>query len=394
MRELCATIQNWMEDGEAVALATVVKTWGSSPRAAGSLMAVDGRGRICGSVSGGCIEGSVVASALDCLDGAPARLESFHVETGRAQEVGLSCGGSVSVLVAPLDDSLFAVERKLIEREARYVRASVCSSVDEHMLGQAFILVCKANAGDVSEFEGVACFEADGCLCIASKRRFAAFDESFLREAAAAYRGTGRAVAACARVGGSDVFFSRQDPALQLVCIGGTHVAIHLCRMASVLGYRTVVVDPRGAFATEERFSMADELVREWPQEAFSHIALTSATAVCALTHDPKIDVPALGCALESPAFYIGSLGRYTTQLARYQALADCGYDDGQIARIYGPIGLDIGGREPAEIALSVLAEVTAARNESAIESATMLESAQRALAEQKGAAECGEKSA
>lgn len=387
MRELCATIRKWMEDGESVALATVVKTWGSSPRAAGSLMAVDGRGRICGSVSGGCIEGSVVASALDCLAGGAARLESFHAETERAQEVGLSCGGSASVLVSPLDEALFAVERELVERGMRYVRASVHSATDERMLGQTFILVKKTGAENMPRGADVVCFEADELLCIASARRFAALDEPFLQAASAAYFEAVKSSASSAHIGDADVFFSRQDPAPQLVCIGGTHVAIHLCRMASVLGYRTVVVDPRGAFATEDRFSMADELVREWPQEAFAHIALTSATAVCALTHDPKIDVPALGCALESPAFYIGSLGRYTTQLARYRALAENGYDDGQVARIFGPIGLDIGGKEPAEIALSVLAEVTAAKNGSGIKSSTMFESARRALAEQQGAA-------
>ncbi|WP_180326735.1 XdhC family protein [Raoultibacter phocaeensis] len=383
MRELSATIQQWIEDGEPVALATVVKTWGSSPRAAGSLMAVDGQGRICGSVSGGCIEGSVVGTALDCLDDGFARLESFHAETRKAQEVGLSCGGSVEVLVSPLDPSLFALERALIERGARYIRSSVCSASDARMLGQTFVLAEAVCSEDAARAEGVVCFDAGGWLCIAPAHLCDALGEGFLREASAAFLESGQRNASTAHVGDATVFFSQQDPAPQLVCIGATHVAVHLCHMAHELGYRTIVVDPRGAFATEERFAMVDELVRAWPHEALPRIPLTSATAVCALTHDPKIDVPALGCALESPAFYIGSLGRYTTQLSRYEALVDSGYVDEQIARIFGPIGLDIGGKEPAEIALSVLAEMTAAKNGGAALSATMLESARRALDEE-----------
>lgn len=382
MRELHATIREWIDEGEAVALATVVKTWGSSPRAAGSLMAVDGRGRICGSVSGGCIEGSVVSAALDCLDDHTARLEAFHAETARAQEVGLSCGGSVSVLVSPLDAALFSAEQALIARGVRYVRASVSEESAPGRLGQTLLIVETPFGEAAVGFEGVSCIEANGYTCIAPTRCFGEGDR-FVRAVLKAHAAACGQVVSVVRIDGAEVFFSRQDPALQLICIGGTHVAVHLCRMAKVLGYRTVVVDPRGAFATEERFAMADELLREWPQEALAHLPLTSATAVCALTHDPKIDVPALGLALESPAFYIGSLGRYTTQLARYRALVDDGYADDRIARIYGPIGLDIGGKEPAEIALSVLAEVVAAKNESIIESATMLESARLALAEE-----------
>ena len=177
-------------------------------------------------------------------------------------------------------------------------------------------------------------------------------------------------------------FFARANPQPQLVCVGSVHISIHLTRMAKMLGYRTVVVDPRGAFATEERFPFVDELVHAWPQEAFKTLRLTSSTALCALTHDPKIDVPALAAALDSPAFYIGSLGRYTTQLSRYRQLVCEGYGDEAIGRVYGPIGLDLKGREPAEIALSVMAEITAVRHGGAFPMSMMLASARRAEAE------------
>ena len=174
-------------------------------------------------------------------------------------------------------------------------------------------------------------------------------------------------------------FFARTRPQPLLVCVGSVHISIHLTRMAKMLGYRTVVVDPRGAFATEERFPFVDELGHAWPQEAFETLRLNEATALCALTHDPKIDVPALAAGLDSPAFYIGSLGRRTTQLSRYRQLVREGYSDEAIARVYGPIGLDLKGREPAEIALSVMAEITAVRHGATFPMSTMLASAQRA---------------
>lgn len=184
--------------------------------------------------------------------------------------------------------------------------------------------------------------------------------------------------------GGLDWFFARMLSKPQLVCIGGVHIAVRLCEIAHVLGYRTVVIDPRGIFATDERFPAVDELVHAWPQEAFRNIPLTANTAVCALTHDPKIDVPALLAALDSPAFYIGSLGRSTTQWARWRALKEEGATDADIDRIFGPIGLDLLGREPAEIALSVMAEITAVRHGSPYELSTMLQSALKVESEKK----------
>ena len=208
-----------------------------------------------------------------------------------------------------------------------------------------------------------------------------------------------RSVCACAptqdaglvQTGGGAFFFARANPQPQLVCVGSVHISIHLTRMAKMLGYRTVVVDPRGAFATEERFPFVDELVHAWPQEAFKTLRLTSSTALCALTHDPKIDVPALAAALDSPAFYIGSLGRYTTQLSRYRQLVCEGYDDEAIGRVYGPIGLDLKGREPAEIALSVMAEITAVRHGGAGAVSRILADARRAAAGRAASeVECG----
>ena len=340
MREIRGDVSRWFEAGHAVALAQVTKTWGSSPRAAGSVMAVSDGGGIAGSVSGGCIEGSVVKTALDCLEGSrSASLERFHASTARAQEVGLSCGGNVEVLVSRLDRSLFEVERAELDADRAYVRVSMVEG-----------------AGNGSDADGVG-----ACFLLVSPDASAASEAGLVRTDAGTF------------------FYARTNPQPVLVCVGSVHISTHLTRMAKMLGYRTVVIDPRGAFATKERFPFVDELVHAWPQEAFRTLRLNESTALCALTHDPKIDVPALAAALDSPAFYIGSLGRFTTQLSRYRQLARLGYDDAAVARVFGPIGLDLKGRSPAEIALSIMAEITAVRRGGSFPSSTMLASARRA---------------
>lgn len=158
-----------------------------------------------------------------------------------------------------------------------------------------------------------------------------------------------------------EVFVEVHPPPPQLVVVGAVHTAIPLLTMARPLGYRTVVVDPRGAFATAERFAHADRLLRAWPQEAFAELTLSESTAVAVLSHDLKLDLPALELALASPAFYVGALGSRKTHAKRRAALAEAGFSEEQIERIRAPIGLDLGGRRPEEIAVAILAEIVAA---------------------------------
>lgn len=428
MREIRDDVRRWLAAGEGVALAQVTKTWGSSPRVPGACMAVTTDGRIAGSVSGGCIEGAIAQVALDCLDGHLSSLEKFHASTRRAQEVGLSCGGNIEVFVAPLDAGLFACEDALIAADADYVRVTAVEEVaaapaaagtsapdTEPSLGAVRDADPSPASADISEsgapFVGLSFLVADRA---AAEAALASLDSAqaaglsladvpestdLVLIAPADASGTGALAPVAAAVaarplaastghvveGGLDWFFARMLSKPQLVCIGGVHIAVRLCEIAHVLGYRTVVIDPRGIFATDERFPAVDELVHAWPQEAFRNIPLTANTAVCALTHDPKIDVPALLAALDSPAFYIGSLGRSTTQWARWRALREEGATDADIDRIFGPIGLDLRGREPAEIALSVMAEITAVRHGSPYELSTMLQSALKVESEKSG---------
>ena len=399
MREVASDVRRWFDEGRAVALAQVTKTWGSSPRVPGSVMAVADDGRLAGSVSGGCIEGAVAQVAMECAGSRLSSLEKFHASTRRAQEVGLSCGGNIEVFVGNLPRALFAVEEALIRADAAYARVTAVEAVfpgdrvDDPSQDDAAVREGGMDAlgamAIVADEEALTAAVASLAPAVAAEVAVARCDGAAVATAGEADCLLAVAEAVAARPasedaghvieGGIDWFFARVRPAPQLVCIGGVHIAMRLAEIAHVMGFRTVVVDPRRVFATGERFPGVDELVHAWPQEAFAEdgpVRLTANTAVCALTHDPKIDVPALQAALASPAFYIGSLGRSTTQLSRCRQLAGEGCPDEQIARIYGPIGLDLRGREPAEIALSIMAEICAVRHGSPYELSTMLETA------------------
>ena len=313
----------WRGAGRGVALATVTSTWGSSPRPAGSLLVVNDRGAMVGSVSGGCIEASVVEAAQQVIaDGAPQRLH-FGVTDEMAWEVGLACGGEMDVFVERLapaaapDDPAWLVELQA-ERAAK---RPVVASVD---LRDGSRRILRADeAGDLAD---------DTREALRSDRAVRASDDRFLQPF---------------------------NPPLRILVVGAVHIAQPLCRMAAEVGYAVTVVDPRGAFATPERFPDVT-LRRDWPDEALEALGIDTRTAVVTLTHDPKLDDPALAVALRSPAFYVGSLGSRRTQARRLERLAEQGLDADSLARIRGPVGLAIGARSPSEIAVSILAEITA----------------------------------
>lgn len=396
MREIVESVNRWFDEGCEVALACVVRTWGSSPRPAGSLMAISSDGRIAGSVSGGCIEGAVVQSALAAMEGGSWSVEQFHADTARAQEVGLSCGGNVDVAVMPYDPALARLERALLSADRTYVRLISLPDGGDAGTGavgatKPLLVVPAAPACD-QDTRGLRLVPVPGeeawSVAIEANAVGAAGEIGVLKAASEALAASAERDTGLLACGGASYFFQRVKGRPTVVCVGGTHVAVHLAALARVLGYRTVVVDPRGIFAGAERFEGVDELVRAWPQAYFAEHPLHEGCAVCALTHDPKIDVPAVAAALDSDAFYIGSLGRITTQKARCDALRDLGYAEGEISRVFGPIGLDLAGREPAEIALAIIAEITAVRHRANFESSTMLESAWRVEEEERRKAE------
>lgn len=305
----------WLDDGRAVAIATVLRTWGSSPRPVGSQLAVNDRGAFVGSVSGGCVEAATVQAALDLFEHAGPRRLEFGVADDDAWRVGLACGGKIEMLVQDIGP-----ERALLEQLvcARRERRAVVLAI-ELGTGRARLIHSVDEAGELA----------------------GAVQEAFDRDTSAL---------------SGDWFVRVYAPKLRLFVVGAVHVAVPLAKMALLLGFDVVVVDPRSAFATAERFAGIDVCV-DWPDAALRD-AIDRRSAVVVLSHDPKIDDPALDAGLRSGAFYVGALGSRRTHAARLERLAGRGHSPEAVAAIRGPVGLDIGARTAAEIATSIVAEI------------------------------------
>lgn len=341
MRDILSDLENWhASDGQPIALATVIQTWGSSPRRAGAKMAITPDGKIAGSVSGGCVEGAVFDTGVEVLKTNRPQLLHFGVADETAWEVGLACGGSIDIFVQPLASETFNRLRSVITEERPAVNINVVRGPDE-LLGKELLLrddgVVTGNISD--ELNPQALEVAKEALANGESRR------TMLNEDV-------------------EIFAEVILPPPTLIAVGGVHITIALMSLAKTLGYRTVVVDPRSAFGNETRFPNVDQLIPLWPQEAFGQIPITRSTAIAMLTHDPKLDDPALKIALASDAFYIGALGSKTTQAKRRQRLLDEGLSEAQLDRLHGPIGLELGAGTPEEIAMSIMAEIVAVRND------------------------------
>lgn len=298
----------WIAAGKQVALATVVETWGSAPRPVGSQLAISGEMEIAGSVSGGCVEGAVVEAAIETLaDGIPQVLE-YGISDDQAFAVGLACGGKIRVLVEPIglgNGPAAALLEKLVQmRAARQAAAYLVNLVNwERSVIAPTTDQAARFTSDKSGFEG-------------------------------------------------DTFVNIHNPPLRLVVVGAVHIAQPLLQMANLTGFDTVLVDPRSAFATPERFP-DQRIITDWPDVALRSENLDARTAVVTLSHDPKIDDPAILVALESDIFYLGCLGSTRTHAKRLARLAHVNAD-----KIHAPVGLSIGAKTPAEIAVSVMGEI------------------------------------
>ena len=306
------TALDWHLAGRGAVLATVVETWGSAPRAAGSQLVVAGDGQMMGSVSGGCVEGAVVVEAEAALADGKPRLLTFGVSDEAAFAVGLACGGTIRVLVEPVGRAL----------PVDVLTALVAARADKRPV---------ALVTDLATFRHVLTDGAD----VADRLRS---DKTGVDD--------GRLVAV-------------HNPALRLIVVGAVHIAQALLPMARACGYDPVLIDPRGAFGSEARFP-GEVIAEDWPDEALAALAPDARTAIVTLTHDPKLDDPAIRVALRSQAFYLGCLGSRRTHAKRVERLLTEGFADADIARIHAPVGLDIGARSPAEIAVSIMAQITA----------------------------------
>ena len=306
--DLLLTASAWAGQGHNLAIAVVIKTWRSSPRKMGSIMIIRDDGLVAGSVSGGCVEGAVIDSALATMqDGFAKRLE-FGVADATAWEVGLSCGGEISVWVVPL--SLIGVDMLEIVQNKYANRYPIYLSFD---------------------LENMSVFEKDEAFSATS------LDTE------------------------QKIFNLLISPRPRVFIIGAVHISQYLASMLTGCGYAVSVIDPRTTFAKEERFQDI-ELITLWPDEVLDKVILDAETAIITLTHDPKIDDNALDIALNSNAFYIAALGSKKTHESRCARFLKKGFDQTTLNRIHGPAGLDIGAITPAEIAASILAEMITKR--------------------------------
>lgn len=305
----------WHRAGKGAALATVVETWGSAPRRVGAMLAVSGEGDLEGSVSGGCVEGAVVTEAFDALESGQSVVLTYGVSDDDAFAVGLACGGTIRILLQPVGTDeglpLETLEKICAAREAR---------------------IPVAHLVDTETWQG----ETAGAEVYPD--RFRADRSGFLED--------------------GKTFVAIHNPPLRMTIVGAVHIAQALVPMARIAGYDPLIVDPRPAFASESRFP-GEEIIDDYPDEALKQRPLDTRTALVLLTHDPKIDDPALELGLRSGAFYIGALGSTRTHAKRVERLKAKGFTDDEIAQIHAPVGLDIGAAGPAEIAVSVIAEVT-----------------------------------
>ena len=337
MDTLLAQVQEWFESGRSVALARVIKTWGSSPRPAGALMAITDQGEISGSVSGGCVESAVIDAAQDLLSGGPPKRLHFGVANEEAWEVGLSCGGEIDIFLQPFTGKDLEIWREAEARGERFGVILVVEGDQEYQGATWCVLESGEVLGDPPAPEPAPQLLAELKKVLADgKSNLLPFDSDRIQEA----------------------FFQVVELPRQLVLVGGVHIAIPLASLADTLGFEVIVIDPRRLFSSEDRFPGVKRLLGEWPREAFQSISLTRSTAVVMLTHDPKIDDPAIKIALESPVFYIGALGSRKTHQKRVDRLTAQGVDSAALERIHAPVGLDLGAVSPEEIALAVLAEV------------------------------------
>jgi len=332
LKEVLPDIERWRARGEKFAIATVIATRRSAPRPVGAKLAVSESGEMAGSVSGGCVESDVYEHACEVLAGSQPQLLSYGISDDLAFSVGLPCGGEIDVFVEHAPEELVERLLQVIGTEARAVLFTV---VEGEPLG-AELLVTEAG-----ETFGEGPDELAGRVGELLRR-----GRNTLLEVDA----------------GLKVFAEIYGPAPRLLVVGAVDTADALCAAAKQLGWRTIVADARGKFATKERIPNADELLVSWPEDAIAQVQPDYQTAVVVLTHDDKFDVPALKGALETEAFYIGALGSRRNQERRRERLLEAGVEEQQFGRISGPTGLDIGADTPAETALSILGEILATR--------------------------------
>jgi xanthine dehydrogenase accessory factor len=353
MKELLDTLHAWQEEGADIGRAVVVRTFGSAPRPEGAVLLYAADGRIAGSVSGGCVEGAAAEEIEKARSTGNARVIRYGISDEQAWDVGLACGGTIDVLVEPTVPSA-AVEAATASLGAGGHGAAVITPLPGDsppaVFGQHTPGVGAQPAPELVVHDDG---RLDGTLGDAG------LDAQLVEQAQESLR---RGLSRTVELGGRSLFVEVYPVRPRLVVVGAVEVARSLVRLARELGFETVVIDGRASFATPERFPDVDRLVVGWPDEVADEIGLGPNDAVAVLTHDVKFDEPAIVEALRRRCRYVGAVGSRKTQGDRRERLLDAGVSPDELARLRGPVGLDLGGRAPAETALAILAEIVAER--------------------------------
>jgi xanthine dehydrogenase accessory factor len=317
----------WLDQGYGIALVVVVNTWGSSPCPVGSQMVINDRGEFAGSVSGGCIEPFVISEAIDIIESGDSRCLEYGVSDEQAREVRLTCGGSIRVFVerAPARSELQRMKGNKPVTRVLDLSSGATLQLDD----QGFTGELKLSESRLSE---VICLHKQGT------------NGSILGQ------------------DNPELFVMTHRKPKDLVIVGAGHISQNLAPMATAIGFKVTIIDSRPVFAAPERFP-GITILHKRSEQAMEGLRLTCRTAVAILAHDPAIDDPILHAALVSPAYYIGCLGSRQTHGKRLDRLREKGYQEESFKRLHAPIGLDIGGRSSAEIAVSILAEIIAVEN-------------------------------
>ncbi|HET6635672.1 MAG TPA: XdhC/CoxI family protein [Streptomyces sp.] len=359
MLDIAADLHEWCEQGRDFAVATVVAVSGSAPRQPGAALAVDADGEAVGSVSGGCVEGAVYELCQEALrEGRPHR-ETFGYSDEDAFAVGLTCGGVLDVLVVPVrsEEPWRPVVAAAVASAASGRTGALARVVDgpPELLGQA-LHVCSdgAAAGTLGGDPALDRAAAAQARALLDAGRTGVVD---IAADGSVTPGPG---GLCGPV--VKVLVETRVPAPRMLVFGAIDFAAALVNAGAFLGYRVTVCDARPVFATAARFPAADEVVVEWPHRYLERTEVNGRTVVCVLTHDAKFDVPLLERALRLPVAYVGAMGSRRTHLDRLARLREAGLGDVELAALHSPIGLDLGARTPEETALSIAAEIVAAR--------------------------------
>jgi xanthine dehydrogenase accessory factor len=352
MKELLPTIEAWGEAASTAGRAVVIRTFGSAPRPEGAVLLVTDDGRLAGSISGGCVEGAAVDEIERAQRTGHSRVIRYGISDEQAWDVGLACGGTIDVLVEPRVAEPALRAARDAARDGGHGTAVVTplpidsppAELRDHVPGEGAPPDPKLTVDAAGLRGSLGDAALDGALIEAAHE--------------ALRRGSSKTI----ELGGRSLFVEVFPVRPRLVIVGATEAARALASMAHTLGYEAIVIDARATFAAKDRFPDVERLINDWPEDAFDTVNVGPEDAVAVLSHDPKFDEPAIADAFRRGARYVGAVGSRKTQADRRARLREMSVTDADLARLHGPIGLDLGGRAPAETALAIMSEIVAER--------------------------------